>query len=342
MMQVPLKRYAMSIAQSGVFRQGLALSEQLDRSTSRCLRVLTYHRVLPLDTKQLVSPRLQSATPAMFDRHMEFLATHYRVVSMAEVLDAWHSRGRLPSRAVLITFDDAYRDFADHAWPILKQYRLPATLFVPTALPDHPRRTFWWDRLHHALQETQHSRVFVDRLGHLPLGTSDERLLAYNRVARLMKSLQHTTAMAIVEDVCLDLEVAAADNREVLGWNALRRLQSEGVTLGAHTRTHPRLDRIPLAAIRHEVRRSLFDLQRHAGTDAHMFAYPGGAYNRATIDVLRECGVALAFTTQYGLNHLDTTDPLRLCRIHVGLATSLEVLRAKLLSWVPVLCSVGR
>jgi peptidoglycan/xylan/chitin deacetylase (PgdA/CDA1 family) len=115
------------------------------------LRVLTYHRVAdPRDTPML-HPGLISATPTAFVQQMGYVARHYRVVSMAEVLQAVLKGTALPRRAVLLTFDDAYHDFGDIAWPILNRYRLPVTLFVATGYPNRPERAFWWDRLYHAM-----------------------------------------------------------------------------------------------------------------------------------------------------------------------------------------------
>ena len=59
---------------------------------------------------------------------------------------------RLPRRAVLVTFDDGYRDFAAHAWPVLRAASVPATMFVATGAADSPSTPFWWDRLWAAVQ----------------------------------------------------------------------------------------------------------------------------------------------------------------------------------------------
>jgi len=96
------------------------------------LRVVTYHRIAdPASTPDL-NPRLVSADPAVFEQQLEHLARHYAVVSLAEVMEAMQGRP-LPKRAVLLTFDDAYLDFATEAWPRLQARSMPAVLFVPTA-----------------------------------------------------------------------------------------------------------------------------------------------------------------------------------------------------------------
>ena len=94
---------------------------------------------------------------------MRHLQRRYRVVSLAGVLEAARRRTPLPARAVLVTFDDAYRDFLDAAWPILEKHRIPATMFVPTAYAAEPERSFWWDRLHRCFTNTTRAALEVER-----------------------------------------------------------------------------------------------------------------------------------------------------------------------------------
>src|SRR2546421_516354 len=124
--------------QSTAFSTFLALLERIGDPRPNVLRVLTYHRVDEPGARPKLNPGLISATPEVFDQEMSYLAANYHVVSMPELLQAYRTGTPLPPRAVLVTFDDAYCDFAEHAWPTLKRYRLPATLFVPTAYPDQP------------------------------------------------------------------------------------------------------------------------------------------------------------------------------------------------------------
>src|ERR1051326_2578641 len=92
------------------------------------LWVLMYHRVDHPGTHPTLDPRLISATPEAFEQQMQYVSAHQHAVTMAEVLESCRTGSSLPSRSVLITFDDAYCDFAENAWPILKRHRLPATL----------------------------------------------------------------------------------------------------------------------------------------------------------------------------------------------------------------------
>ncbi len=324
-----IKRLLHTVVQNPAFSTFVALLERIDSERPNLLRVLTYHRVDEPDAHPELSPTLNSATPQGFAQQMAYLASQCRVVSMAEVL-RFYARGEsLPPRAVLVTFDDAYCDFQEYAWPILKRLQLPVTLFVPTAFPDHLERTFWWDRLYQAVNSTA-ERSLDAPSGQLPLTTAHERSRAFRQLRTVVKSLPHEEAMVWVDEVCYRLG-SSGGKHPVLGWDALRRLAREGVTLGAHSQTHPMMNRIPVEAMRAEALGALRDLEREIGIVLPVFAYPSGGFNEAVVQALREAGIRLAFTTVRGINMLPAADPLRLRRINIGRRASLAAMRAQLL-----------
>ena len=327
---------AAAVALRGAEASGLFdLLERGERDRHDVLRVLMYHRIAdPSDTS--LYPTLISASPDAFERQMRWLAGRHRFVSMSEVLHCRRTGSRLPARALLLSFDDAYADFAEHAWPILAQLELPVALFVPTAFPDQPRRAFWWDRLFLSLEGTDLAACECTPLGRLELRDEASRRRAFRRLRSLVVSLPHERAMQLIEDVALELGESPAPN-PVLGWDALRSLAREGVTLCSHTQTHPALDRLPVELVRREVVDSFTDLKREIGDVLPVFAYPGGRFDEETIRVLAEEGVELAFTTRRGLNDMATAHPLLLRRVPVSPRATQSVLRAQLMGWTAAL-----
>ena len=295
------------------------------------VRILTYHRIIEPTDPTVDCPSVVSATPADFDRQMQLIGRHYDVVSAARVLDALHGGPRLPSRAVLITFDDAYVDFAEVAWPILRRHGFPATLFVPTAYPDDPALEFWWDRLHRAIASTRREELVGTPLGRLDL-QPDRRPGSFRMLQTWLKSLPHAEALHWIEAVCAELGVTDIKPAPVLGWDALRRLAADGVALAPHTRTHPRLDRMTLDAAAAEIRGSRDDLEREVGTSAPIFAYPFGLRDERVVELLRQEGYEAAVTQRHGHNVLSTVDPYCLCRTNVSRRMSPTALALRLTS----------
>lgn len=298
------------------------------------LRILTYHRVANWNDSSSLSPRLISATPDDFRRQAAYLASNYDVVSMADVLEALQYGRRLTPHSVLITFDDAYVDFKDTAWPILREHHLPATLFVPTANSDHPERSFWWDRLWRAVMGTSQT-VVRDGQMKLRIATPEERRVGLRKLHTHIKRLPHSQAMEFVNRICTSCGETPTDLRAVLNWDELRELNREGVTLGAHTRTHPILTQMPLPEARREIRGSQQDLGQQIGKVSPIFCYPNGGYNEAILRVMREEGFRLAVTTEDGFNNLESANALRLRRINVTPRATPVIFRLRLLRLSP-------
>jgi peptidoglycan/xylan/chitin deacetylase (PgdA/CDA1 family) len=308
------------------------LADRVLPARAGLLTVLTYHRVDEPDRHPERFPGLLSATPEGFDAQLEAVTASCTVVSLDEVLAAREGRADLPPRAVLLTFDDAYTDFADVAWPIVRRHRLPATLFVPTAYPDVPGRAFWWDRVHQAVTEARAPAVTTP-VGRLPLRSPADRAAAVRALREFLKSRPHDEAMDHVDAVLEELAVADAPS-PVLGWDRLRTLAAQGVALAPHSRTHPVLTRVGLDRLTDEVAGSRADLEREVGSVPPVFAYPAGGHDDRVVDALARDGYRLAFTTTRGNETLggpDGPDWLRLRRVNVGRCTTPGILRAQLL-----------
>jgi peptidoglycan/xylan/chitin deacetylase (PgdA/CDA1 family) len=320
-----VRRTAARTARSPAAARLVTLLERAARPRPGVLAVLTYHRVDEPARAPHLYPGLVSATPTEFEEQMRFLAANHRPLSLSELLAVRRGEAPLPPGSVMVTFDDAYRDVAERAWPIMQRHGVPLTLFVPTAYPDEPGRAFWWDRLYGSL--AGRGPVVSTPLGDLAVATEEERIRAFRLLRAHVKSLPHAQAMALVDE----LSGEEGSGSAVLGWDELRRLAAEGVALAPHSRTHPLLDRLPHMEARREVLRSLDDLERETGPTPRVFAYPGGGCDDEVAAVLEEEGFELGFLTRRGTNDLNRPDWLRLRRINVGRTTGVSLIRLQLL-----------
>jgi colanic acid/amylovoran biosynthesis glycosyltransferase len=298
------------------------------------LRVLAYHRVTEAGRSTTGNRSLISATPAVFERQIQHLVNRYRVVSLAEVLDAQRGGTPLPRRAVLLTFDDGYTDFGEVVWPMLEAHGLPATVFVPTAYPDSADRRFWWERLQQAITHSRRGSVRVPALGTLRLDDEDSRRAALLAVQSHVKRTPQADAMALLERLFGDLGIEELPAPHVLGWDELRRLAREGVAIAAHTRTHPALTQVTLEAVRAEVRGSLDDIKRQVGAVPPVFCCPFGLFDDRVVEELERHHVELAFTCLDGHNSIPSSDPLRLRRTEITRRTSPSIFPLRLIKAV--------
>src|SRR5215216_7794219 len=124
----------------GVGRLRRALQRIKRRVSDRAL-ILMYHRV----AEPGCDPWELAVTPEHFRQHLEVLRKYDRMMRNDQ-LAASLERGKLPNRAVVVTFDDGYADNLLSAKPLLEKYDVPATVFIATGYVGNERE-FWWDEL---------------------------------------------------------------------------------------------------------------------------------------------------------------------------------------------------
>jgi len=118
----------------------------------RGARILCYHGVHRNPSS------VYAVSTEDFRQHMAFLAEHFCVISMAELVALLQSDGPMPRHTVAITIDDGFKDAYTDAYPILRELGLPATFFLPLAcidgtpdkrtVPDLPQSEFLsWDEI---------------------------------------------------------------------------------------------------------------------------------------------------------------------------------------------------
>lgn len=305
--------------------------EAADRGARGVFGVLTFHRIGDPGTV-IGHPGLVSATPAGFADQMAYVVRRFHAISLAELMDARHNGQPLPARAVLVTFDDAYRDFADLAWPIMRAHGVPATLFVPTAFPDRGDRWLWWDWLHAAISGARPGSTVTIGDETIHLGVGAERAVVGARLRERLKRQRHDDLLADVASIGDQLGCPPPPN-PVLGWDELRSLATDGVALAPHTRTHALLDRVGETQLVEELTGSQADLEREVGGIHRAIAYPSGSTSPTVRAATERAGYDLAFTTRRGLNVAGHSDWLSLRRINVGQTSSVSVLRAQLGRW---------
>lgn len=290
--------------------------------------ILAYHRIATPSDPPDLAPTLIDAYPSSFEEQMCYLAARYNVVSSWDLVRALREGKSLPRRAVIITFDDAYRCFKETAWPILRRLGLPVTLFVPTYYPSNPATLFWWDALHRALMLTRHNTIqlriagnsqrAIGGLRNFPLETPQQREEAYQQLVPIIERLEEAQAARLLDTILEECDVVPNSTPHMLSWEDIAELASEGVAVGPHTRNHTILAQLTPERARAEVAWSWADLQEHISDPLPIFCYPNGkphAINRPAVEAVRRSGLVGAYTMVAGLNRVGRTDPYLMYRV---------------------------
>ncbi len=292
----------------------LAVLRRLDSLDGHILRVLAYHRVAdPFRDPMQGDPGVISATPEAFADQVRLLLRHYVPIGLSD-LEALIRRTRpLPRRAVLVTFDDGYRDFLLHAWPVLKEHSVPVVLFVPTAYPDC-ERLFWWDELWRMFSRSGALSASLPGLGRVDLGTPRVRWAAMASLRREMRFLPPGAVQQRMTELRVALGVVVEATSAVLSWDELRTLSRQGVTIASHGRSHASMPSLTEAEIAEEIDGAQVDMERELGLVARVFAYPFGHFDSRVASVLGSRGFLAAFRAGPGHNAIPLRNPFAIFR----------------------------
>ena len=104
--------------------------------------------------------------------------------------------------------------------------------------------------------------------------------------------------------------------RKLLGWEKLKDMSENGITIGSHTTTHASLTDIDTESARHEIINSKFELEDALGKTVRCFAYPYGRFNQQIEELVAEAGYFGACSIRSGFNSVHVS-PFALRRIEV-------------------------
>jgi peptidoglycan/xylan/chitin deacetylase (PgdA/CDA1 family) len=263
------------------------------------LSVFVFHKVP--QTSDVLMP--QDLELASFERLLDTVISAFRVMPLADAAEALH-RGKLPSRAACITFDDGYPSWINGVVPALQRRNLQATFFITTG--QFFGRPLWHERIANAVQQCH---VATLKLPHpalvaLPLQTPQQRTAA---VLYLERSLKYLTLSAR-NDLLLALEdVAGASCAQVpiMPLADLRAIHALGFGIGAHTDDHPILAYCDDASARREIGQTREELCGLIGGPVDCCAYPNGHpfadFSSRHVELVKQAGYTSAVTTQWGV-----------------------------------------
>lgn len=265
------------------------------------LQVVLFHRVLA--QQDPLFPREVDA--AQFGRLMQAVQRVYDVLPFGEAAAALRE-GRLPPRALVVTFDDGYADNETQALPILRQLGLRGSFFISTGFLDGGR--MWNDSIIEYLRRTTRTELELSGLGlgRLRCSSLDERRAAIVAIIAKIKYMDFAR-----REEALDI-LGQACGRPALPTDLMMRseqvvsLHRAGMEIGAHTVNHPILTEVSDEVARDEIVRGREALQQLTGSPVTTFAYPNGApqrdYAARHVEMVRALGFSAACSTAAGVS----------------------------------------
>lgn len=224
-----------------------------------------------------------------FEKQIKFLHKYYNVISFDDIDNPKINSKK--GKKIIITFDDGYKNNLDIAYPILKKYDIPATIYVTTEFIE--KNTYaWWDRILN----------------------SNTKL----NLPELKNNSPQNIEKFVFQKTGLKPNSKKPSKYKFMNWMELKQI-SDIFTIGSHTVTHPILTQIPIRLAKNEIQNSKSIIEKKLKIKVNHFAYPNGNFNEKLINLVKENGykTATAYKKGYfksdqmyclnrrGINHMD-------------------------------------
>lgn len=261
------------------------------------LFIFIYHRVL--DKPDFMRP--DEVDKAKFNWHMELLKKYFNVLPLHEALDKLENHC-LPNRAVCITFDDGYADNYHNAFPILKQFKHPATFFIANGFLNGGR--MWNDTIIEAIRNFQHTELDLNtiNLGKYDLTDNTKKASVALNIIRQIRHLAPDQ-----RDRCTNYIATLSQNLPtnlMMTSEQVKELHRHNMEIGGHTVSHPILAKLELTEAEKEIVDNKSFLENLLSTPIRYFAYPNGRLNEDYLPehalLVKNIGYQAAVSTHRG------------------------------------------
>jgi peptidoglycan/xylan/chitin deacetylase (PgdA/CDA1 family) len=321
---------------------GLSRSGYLRRCARSSPVVITYHGILPhgyefRDTT--LDGHLTSAEE--FVRQIRLIKANYDIISPEQFLTWCDSKLELPPRAVMLTCDDGLLNTLTDMLPIVQDLNVPFLFFVTGASLAQQSLMLWYEQLYlWLLRAGENFSLQVPWQPHAYVAQGRRRIHSlWLELIKKLSPLDANSRGQVLQNVRTQLGISENWESEyaqnegfrrrffMLNLLELRQLADAGMTIGAHTLSHPMLSQMTEERAFHEISQSQVQLERVLGKEIWALAYPFGnaeAVNAREPELARRAGFKCAFmNVQSG-----SDDRFGLPRVHVSAGMNLAEFEA--------------
>ena len=271
-----------SIGHAISFRSGIS---SIIARRQGCGRILMYHGV-GLQGAQELSTQLR------------YLIRNFKVVPLEAMADRLANGILPPAHEIVLTFDDGLRNNLTVVYPILRELKIPATMFVCPALVESGQ-WLWNHETRCRLQTLANPELAELRMRLLTPGVSADAIVEWMKTLRLQQRRMVETA---IRQATAGFQPTAAQREafNIMNWDELRSLDQNLITLGSHTLSHPILTTLSAEEMELEIVESRRCLERRLQRKVNFFCYPNGAYDKRAYQLVQKTYCA-AVTTESGV-----------------------------------------
>lgn len=252
------------------------------------LRVLAYHTVVSADN---------------FEKQILYLKDYYNFISIEDLQNYIYNNVALPTKPLLITFDDGDISVFNNGLHVLDKHNIPSAIFIITSLIG-TENGYW-------IKQVENFEMNVK-------GTS---YATARKAVNLFKNLPNSKRVELIKDY-------PPVHKSQLFLADLEKMKNTGIFIGNHTHTHPMLDKCTDGEIIDEMKESIKVFNELNLEGAEIFAYPNGNENCRTNKILKDFGMKMIFLFDHKINKKQI-DPFNISRIRIDTETPFNEFKVK-------------
>ena len=287
--------------------------------------IIMYHYIRDLQNSRF--PNIKGLDKEKFIGQIEYLKKNYHFVTMEEVIHSMDTKDKLPPKAVLLTFDDAYTDHYLNVFPVLDEYQIQGSFYAPVkAIMEHVVLDV--NKIHFILaSQTDQYMIIKDIQLWLVKHQKEYRLESFDYyykklahpgrydmkdvifIKRLLQvELDEKVRMQLVDMLFLKyvgMRESAFSRELYMDKKQLETMLRHGMHIGSHGFNHYWWNHLRKEQLAVEIDLSMEFLDE-IGVDMSNWTacYPYGSYDQKSVDILGKKGCKIALTTEVRMANL--------------------------------------
>lgn len=299
------------------------------------LSIVMYHYTRDLLHSRY--PQIKGLDISLFRQQIEYMKDKFNVVTMEQVIDVIEGKSCLPEKALLLTFDDGYVDNYLYALPILEEYGVQGSFFIPgKTFATHQLLDV--NKIHYILASANEKELVKDVIERIDFyrgeeffyQPTDELWNEYAKANRfdnaevvfVKRVLQTVLPEKLRNQISSDLfEKYVGVSEEQLAYELymneeqIRMMKRHGMFIGCHGYDHYWLGNVSFEKMKEDINMALYTLDEFVDRKHWVMNYPYGNYNANVIEYIKGQGACLGLTTDVRVADLDKDSSFELPRL---------------------------
>lgn len=289
------------------------------------------------DLKHSRYPEIKGLDVKLFREQIAFMKSNFNIVTMEQVLEAISTKDKLPEKALLLTFDDGYADNYNVAMPILEEYGVQGSFFIPgKTFTTHQLLDV--NKIHYVLASANIYNLVEDLKKEMDYYrgqefqyTPTEELFAKYAVAsrfdiketvfvkQMLQTVLPEKLRNIISSKLFAKYVGVTEEQLAyelyMSEEQIRTMKRHGMFIGIHGYDHYWLGNLPVEQMENDISLALDALDEFVDRKQWVMNYPYGNYNKDVLAYISKQGACLGLTTEVRLADIDKDNPLELPRL---------------------------